>query len=97
MGDTGALALGGVLGYAGVALRQEAVVLLMCGVFLAEIASVALQVGYFRMTGGQRIFRCAPYHHHLQMGGWPEQRVVSRLWIVSILLVVLALASVKVR
>jgi phospho-N-acetylmuramoyl-pentapeptide-transferase len=97
MGDTGALSLGGVLGFCAVALRQEVAVLLMSGVFLAEIASVALQVGYFKMTGGKRIFRVAPYHHHLHVGGWPEQQVVARLWIVSIILVVMALASVKLR
>ncbi|HYE19395.1 MAG TPA: phospho-N-acetylmuramoyl-pentapeptide-transferase [Tepidisphaeraceae bacterium] len=97
MGDTGALSLGGIVGYTAVALRQEYVVIVMSGVFLAEIASVALQVGYFRATGGKRIFRCAPYHHHLHMGGWPEPQVVTRLWIISIILVVMALASVKLR
>lgn len=97
MGDTGALALGGIIGYCAVALRQEFVVLLMCGVFLLEIGSVVLQVGYFKATGGKRIFRVAPYHHHLHVGGWAEQQVVGRLWIVSIILVVLALASVKLR
>jgi len=97
MGDTGALALGGIIGYAGVVIRQEAVVLLMSGVFLVEIASVMIQVGYFKMSGGKRIFRVAPYHHHLQVSGWPEPQIVSRLWIVSVLLVVIALASIKVR
>jgi phospho-N-acetylmuramoyl-pentapeptide-transferase len=97
MGDTGSLSLGGIIGYCGVALRLEYVVLIMSGVFLAEILSVVMQVWYFKSTGGKRIFRCAPYHHHLHLGGWPEQQVVSRLWIVSIILVVLALASVKLR
>ena len=97
MGDTGSLSLGGLIAYMALAIRQEFIVLLMCGVFLFEIASVVMQVGYFKATGGKRIFRCAPYHHHLQMGGWPESRVVGRLWIVSILLVILALASIKVR
>jgi len=97
MGDTGALALGGVIGYVALVIRQEAVVLLMSGVFLVEIGSVALQVGYFKATGGKRIFRVAPYHHHLHLGGWPEQQVVARMWIVSVLLVVIALASIKVR
>jgi len=97
MGDTGSLALGGLIAYIALVTRQELVVLLMCGVFLAEIASVVLQVGYFRYTGGKRIFRCAPYHHHLHLGGWTEQQVVARLWIVSIILSVIALASLKIR
>jgi phospho-N-acetylmuramoyl-pentapeptide-transferase len=62
-----------------------------------EIASVVLQVGYFKATKGKRIFKCAPYHHHLHLSGWTESQVVSRAWIVSILLVVAALASVKLR
>ena len=97
MGDTGALPLGGLLGYAGVALRQEAVVLLMCGVCLWELVSVAMQVGYFKWSKGGRIFRCAPFHHHMQLGGLTEQKAVVRLWIVSVILVVAALASLKVR
>jgi len=97
MGDTGSLALGGLIAYIAIVTRQELVVLLMCGVFLAEIASVVLQVGYYRSTGGKRIFRCAPYHHHLHLGGWTEQQVVVRLWIVTIILGVIALASLKIR
>lgn len=97
MGDTGSLAIGGILGYVAVVIRQEFAVLLMCGVFLAEIGSVVMQVGYFKASGGKRIFRCAPYHHHLHLGGWQEQQVVARMWIVSILLVVFALATLKLR
>ncbi len=97
MGDTGSLALGGLIAYIAVAVRQEIVMLVMCGVFIAEIVSVVVQVGYFKSTGGKRIFRCAPFHHHLHLGGWPESRVVGRLWIISILLTVLALTSLKVR
>jgi phospho-N-acetylmuramoyl-pentapeptide-transferase len=102
MGDTGSLALGGLIGYIAVMLRQEAVVLVMCGVFIFEIASVMLQVGWFKYTRiktgtGKRIFRIAPYHHHLHQGGWAENQVVNRLWIVGILLSVLALASLKIR
>lgn len=97
MGDTGSLCLGGILGYIAVVTRQEAVVLLMSGVFLIEIGSVMLQVGYFKATKGKRIFRCAPYHHHLHIGGWAEQRVVTRFWIVTVLLVVLGLGSLKMR
>ncbi|MCL4222005.1 MAG: phospho-N-acetylmuramoyl-pentapeptide-transferase [Phycisphaerales bacterium] len=97
MGDTGSLALGGLIGYLAVVLRQEVVALILCGVFLVEIGSVVLQVGYFKLTGGKRIFRCAPFHHHLHLGGWAEQQVVVRLWIISILLAVIGLASIKVR
>jgi len=97
MGDTGSLCLGGLIGYIAIVTRQEAVVLLMSVVFLIEIGSVAMQVGYFKATKGKRIFRCAPYHHHLHMGGWTEQKVVARFWIVSVLLVVAALASLKLR
>ena len=97
MGDTGSLCLGGLIGWIAIAVRQELVVLLMCVIFLIEIASVVLQVGYFKTTRGKRIFRCAPYHHHLHLGGWTEQQVVARAWIVSILLVVLSLATIKLR
>src|SRR5690606_13569523 len=102
MGDTGSLALGGVIAYIAVVIRQEALVLVMSGVFLLEIASVALQVGCFkitrRLTGtGRRIFKLAPYHHNLHLSGWTEGQVVTRAWIVAAILVVLALALVKVR
>jgi phospho-N-acetylmuramoyl-pentapeptide-transferase len=97
MGDTGALSLGGLLGYFAVVIRHEPLVLLMSGVFLLEIGSVALQVGYFKSTKGKRIFRCAPYHWHLHMGGWSEQKIVARLWIVTIVLVVGALLTVNIR
>jgi phospho-N-acetylmuramoyl-pentapeptide-transferase len=97
MGDTGSLALGGLIGYIAVIIRQEVVVCLMCAVFMLEIASVVLQVGYFKASGGKRIFKCAPFHHHLHLSGWTEQQVVARFWIVTILLVVTGLASIKVR
>lgn len=102
MGDTGALALGGLIGYGAVAIRQEFVVLIMSGVFIAEIASVVIQRYYYKMSGGKRVFRCAPFHHHLNRNldgslHWPEQQIVVRLWIVTIILVVLGLASLKVR
>jgi phospho-N-acetylmuramoyl-pentapeptide-transferase len=97
MGDTGSLCLGGLIGYIAVIARQEFVVLLMSGVFLMEIASVVMQVGYFKLSGGKRIFRCAPFHHHLHLIGWTEPQIVARAWIISILLVVAGLASIKVR
>ena len=82
--------------------RQEFVVLLMCGVFLMEIGSVVIQVGWFKYTRiktgtGRRIFRIAPYHHHLHQGGWAENQVVVRLWLIAILFSVVALATMKLR
>ncbi|MBX3390341.1 MAG: phospho-N-acetylmuramoyl-pentapeptide-transferase [Phycisphaeraceae bacterium] len=97
MGDTGALSLGAMAGYVAVITRQEFVVLAMCGVFLIEAGSVVLQVGYFKYTKGKRIFKVAPYHHHLHLSGWTEQQVVVRFWIITVLLVVLAMVSIKVR
>jgi phospho-N-acetylmuramoyl-pentapeptide-transferase len=97
MGDTGSLCLGALIGYVAMIVRQEIVVLMMCGVFLAEIGSVVLQVAYFKSTGGKRIFRCAPFHHHLHLGGWRETQVVSRLWIVGVLLGISGLALLKLR
>jgi phospho-N-acetylmuramoyl-pentapeptide-transferase len=97
MGDTGSLCLGGLIGYIAVVVRQEIVVLLLCGVFLIEIGSVVIQVAYFKATGGRRVFKCAPYHHHLHLIGWTEQQVVARLWIVTVLLLVAGLASIKLR
>ncbi|MBY0312898.1 MAG: phospho-N-acetylmuramoyl-pentapeptide-transferase, partial [Phycisphaerales bacterium] len=102
MGDTGSLALGGLLGYLAVVIRQEVLLLIMSGVFLMEIASVVLQVGYFKYsrkrTGtGQRLFRVAPIHHHFHLGGWTEQTVVARFWIMAAILVVAGLAIVKLR
>lgn len=95
MGDTGSLALGGLIGFIAVVIRQEIVVLLMCGVFLAEIGSVVIQVAYFRSTGGKRVFRMAPYHHHLHLGGWTESQVVQRLWIVEVVLLIAGLTVVR--
>ncbi|MEZ6318662.1 MAG: phospho-N-acetylmuramoyl-pentapeptide-transferase [Phycisphaerales bacterium] len=102
MGDTGSLALGGLLAYIALVIRQEIVLLVMSAVFLVEIGSVMLQVGWFKYTRirtgtGRRIFRVAPYHHHLHMGGWTENQVVVRLWIATVLLTIVALASIKLR
>ena len=97
MGDTGSLCLGGLIGYFATVVRQEVVVVLMAGVFIAEILSVVIQVGYFKATGGKRVFRCAPYHWHLRMGGWQEQKIVTRFWLLSILLVAIGLATIKLR
>ncbi|MCU0689458.1 MAG: phospho-N-acetylmuramoyl-pentapeptide-transferase, partial [Phycisphaerales bacterium] len=97
MGDTGSLALGGLIGYSALIIRQEVLVILMAGIFIWEILTVIMQVGFFKMTGGRRIFKCAPYHHHLHLSDWTEQQIVSRFWIITVLAVIIALVSIKVR
>jgi phospho-N-acetylmuramoyl-pentapeptide-transferase len=96
MGDIGALALGAALGIVAVVIRQELVLFLMGGVFVAETLSVILQVAYFKLTG-KRIFRMAPLHHHFELKGWPEPRVIVRFWIITVVLVLLGLTSLKIR
>lgn len=96
MGDVGALALGAALGVVAVVVRQELVLLIMGGIFVAETLSVMLQVASFKMTG-KRIFRMAPLHHHFELKGWPEPRVIVRFWILSVMLVLVGLASLKIR
>ncbi len=97
MGDVGALALGGALGTVAVIVRQEIVLAIMGGVFVAETLSVAMQVLYYRFTGGKRIFRMAPLHHHYELGGWKETQVVVRFWIITIMLVLVGLSTLKIR
>ena len=96
MGDVGALALGAALGVVAVAARQELVLFIMGGVFVAETISVMLQVLSFKLTG-KRIFRMAPLHHHFELQGWPEPRVIVRFWILTVVLVLIGLASLKIR
>jgi phospho-N-acetylmuramoyl-pentapeptide-transferase len=97
MGDVGALALGGALGTVAVIVRQEIVLLIMGGVFVAETLSVMIQVLYFKSTGGKRIFRMAPLHHHYELSGWKESQVVIRFWIITMLLVLFGLSTLKLR
>ncbi|MDX9699053.1 MAG: phospho-N-acetylmuramoyl-pentapeptide-transferase [Rhodocyclaceae bacterium] len=97
MGDVGALALGAALGVIAVVVRQEIVLFIMGGLFVAETLSVMLQVMYFRATGGKRIFRMAPLHHHYELGGWKETQVVVRFWIITLMLVLFGLSSLKLR
>jgi phospho-N-acetylmuramoyl-pentapeptide-transferase len=97
MGDTGSLALGGVIGYVAIVVRQEPMLLLVGGIFVLEAASVMMQVSYFRMTGGKRIFLCSPIHHHFHLKGWSEQQVVVRFWLISALCAAFGLATVKLR
>jgi phospho-N-acetylmuramoyl-pentapeptide-transferase len=96
MGDVGALAVGAALGTVAVIVRQEIVLLIMGGVFVMETASVILQVASYKLTG-KRIFRMAPIHHHFELKGWPEPRVIVRFWIISVVLVLIGLATLKVR
>ncbi len=96
MGDIGALALGAALGAVAVTVRQEIVLFIMGGVFVMETVSVMLQVASFKLTG-KRIFRMAPIHHHFELKGWPEPRVIVRFWIISLILVLIGLATLKIR
>ncbi|HHW78789.1 MAG TPA: phospho-N-acetylmuramoyl-pentapeptide-transferase [Xanthomonadaceae bacterium] len=96
MGDVGALALGAALGTIAVAVRQELVLFVMGGVFVMETVSVILQVASFKLTG-RRIFRMAPLHHHFELNGWPEPRVIVRFWIITIILVLVGLSTLKIR
>jgi phospho-N-acetylmuramoyl-pentapeptide-transferase len=103
MGDTGSLALGGLIGYIAVVTRQEVLLLIVGGVFVIEAGSVILQVGYFKLTKarsgveGKRLFRCAPLHHHFHLSGWPESKVVVRFWLLGIIFAALAMATLKLR
>ena len=96
MGDVGALALGAVLGTMAVIVRQELVLVVMGGIFVIETLSVMIQVASFKLTG-KRVFRMAPIHHHFELKGWPEPRVIVRFWIISVVLVLVGLATLKVR
>lgn len=95
MGDTGSLALGAILGVSSVLLRRELLLGLAGGIFVAEALSVILQVGSYKLRNKKRIFLCAPLHHHFEYKGWPEPKVVTRFWLISLFLMLLALASVK--
>jgi phospho-N-acetylmuramoyl-pentapeptide-transferase len=96
MGDVGSLSLGAALGVIAVLVRQEILLVIMGGVFVMETVSVILQVGSYKLRG-QRIFRMAPIHHHYELKGWPEPRVIVRFWIISLFLVLLGLATLKLR
>jgi phospho-N-acetylmuramoyl-pentapeptide-transferase len=96
MGDIGALALGAALGTIAVIVRQELVLVIMGGIFVIETLSVMIQVASFKLTG-KRVFRMAPIHHHFELKGWPEPRVIVRFWIITVVLVLVGLATLKVR
>ncbi|PIF02936.1 MAG: phospho-N-acetylmuramoyl-pentapeptide-transferase [Desulfococcus sp.] len=97
MGDVGSLSLGGVLGVLAVITKQEFTLLLVGGLFVIETMSVILQVGCFKLTRGRRIFRMAPLHHHFELKGWPESKVIVRFWIISLALALVAVSTLKLR
>ena len=97
MGDVGALALGGTLGTVAVITRQEFVLAIMGGIFVVETLSVMIQTTYFRLSGGKRIFLMAPIHHHFELKGWKETQVVTRFWIITFILVLIGLSTLKIR
>ena len=96
MGDVGSLSLGGNRVTA-VFIRKEFLLVIVGGIFVVEAVSVILQVGSFRLRGGKRIFKVAPLHHHFQVSGWPESKVIVRFWIIGIILAVVTLATLKIR
>jgi len=97
MGDVGSLSLGAALGTIAVITKQEILLVLVGGLFVVEALSVIFQVGYFKMTNGHRIFRMAPLHHHFELKGWPEPKVIVRFWIIAIALALLAMSTLKLR
>ncbi len=97
MGDVGSLALGGALGGVAIIIKQEILLAIVGGIFVMEVISVILQVGYFKISHGKRIFLMAPFHHHFEKKGWHEPKVVVRFWIVSIILGLIAVATLKLR
>lgn len=97
MGDTGSLALGGLIGYVAIVTRLELMLVIVGGVFVIEALSVLIQIFYFKRTGGKRFFRCAPIHHHFHLGGWTETQTVTRFWLVGALFAAFALATIKLR
>ncbi|MFN3921236.1 MAG: phospho-N-acetylmuramoyl-pentapeptide-transferase [Caldimicrobium sp.] len=97
MGDVGSLSLGGALGAVSIMVKQEFLLILAGAIFVLEALSVILQVGYFKLTGGKRIFKMAPLHHHFELLGWKENKVVVRFWIISVICGLLALSTLKIR
>ena len=97
MGDVGSLSLGGTLGVIAVIIKQELLLPFIGGVFIMEAVSVMLQVGSYKLRGGKRIFRMAPLHHHFELGGWSESKVIARFWILALVFALLALTTLKLR
>ncbi len=97
MGDVGSLSLGGILGTVALITKQEVLLVVVGGIFVMEVVSVVLQVGFFKYTKGRRIFRMAPIHHHFELKGWPEPKIIVRFWIISLMLALVAISTLKLR
>jgi phospho-N-acetylmuramoyl-pentapeptide-transferase len=97
MGDVGSLPLGAAMGYGALVTRNEILLLIIGGVFMLELFSVILQISFFKYTGGKRLFRCAPIHHHFHLAGWSEPQVVVRFWLLAAAFAAIALATLKIR
>lgn len=97
MGDVGSLAIGGAIGMVAVLSKQEVVLLLVGGLFVIEALSVIIQVGFFKASGGRRVFRMAPLHHHFELSGWAEPKIIVRFWILSIMFALIGLSTLKLR
>jgi phospho-N-acetylmuramoyl-pentapeptide-transferase len=97
MGDVGSLSLGGALGTLAIVTKQELLLAIVGGIFVLETASVIFQVGWFKVSNGKRIFRMAPIHHHFELKGWAEPKVIVRFWIISIILALVAISTLKLR
>jgi phospho-N-acetylmuramoyl-pentapeptide-transferase len=97
MGDVGALSLGGTLGIIAILIKQELLLFALAGVFILEALSVLLQVSYFKVSGGKRMFKMAPLHHHFELSGWPEEKIVIRFWIAGLIFALLSLSTLKLR
>jgi len=97
MGDVGSLSLGGALGTLAIVTKQELLLAIVGGVFVMETVSVICQVGWFKISNGKRIFRMAPIHHHFELKGWAEPKVIVRFWIISIILALVAISTLKLR
>lgn len=97
MGDTGSIPLGAILGTIAVITKQEILLLVVGGLFVIEALSVIIQVGYFKLSKGKRVFRMAPLHHHFELKGWPESKVIVRFWIIAIILALISLSTLKIR
>jgi phospho-N-acetylmuramoyl-pentapeptide-transferase len=97
MGDVGSLSLGSSMGAIAIITKQEILLVLVGGLFVIETLSVIFQVGFFKLTHGRRIFRMAPLHHHFELKGWPEPKVIVRFWIIAIALALVALSTLKLR
>ena len=97
MGDVGSLSLGGVIGFLAILAKQELILILAGGLFVIETLSVTLQVAYFRYSGGKRLFKMAPLHHHFELKGWTESKIIIRFWIISVLFALMSLSVLKIR